>query len=130
MPQHFLLSAKARSLSIAQVLSMPEADVETTIAQIRWPETNGKPVCPSCGCPICYDARRPTGAPRFRCKACRADFSITSGTLFASHKLSLRSYLVASLLGGICGWFDEVSAHPCGRSLVGSPSIPCFKLPR
>lgn len=100
MSQHFLLSAKARSLSIAQVLSMSEADVETTIAQIRWPETNGKPICPSCGCPscgcpICYDARRPNGAPRLRCKACRRDFSITSDTLFASHKLSLRSYLVA-----------------------------------
>jgi len=33
------------------------------------------------------------------------------------------------LLGSICGRFDEVSAHPCGRCLVGSPAIPCFKLP-
>jgi hypothetical protein len=32
---------------------------------------------------------------RFRCRACRKDFSITSGTLFASHKLPLRSYLAA-----------------------------------
>ena len=36
-----------------------------------------------------------TGAPRWRCKACRKDFSITSGTLFAHHKLPLKSYLVA-----------------------------------
>ncbi len=40
-------------------------------------------------------ARRPNGAARWRCKACRKDFSITSGTLFASHKMPLRSYLMA-----------------------------------
>jgi len=32
---------------------------------------------------------------RFECKACRKDFTLTSGTLFASHKLPLRSYLAA-----------------------------------
>jgi hypothetical protein len=40
-------------------------------------------------------ARRPSGAPRWRCKACRKDFSVTSGTLFAFHKMPLRSYLMA-----------------------------------
>ena len=35
------------------------------------------------------------GAPRFRCRACKKDFTLTSGTLFASHKLPLRSYLAA-----------------------------------
>jgi transposase-like protein len=35
------------------------------------------------------------GAPRWRCKACRKDFSVTSGTLFASHKMPLASYLAA-----------------------------------
>jgi hypothetical protein len=39
--------------------------------------------------------RRHTGALRFECKACRKEFSITSGTLFASHKLPLRTYLAA-----------------------------------
>ena len=46
-------------------------------------------------CPTVYECRRPNGALRFRCKACRKDFSITSGTLFASHKLSLQTYLAA-----------------------------------
>jgi hypothetical protein len=36
--------------------------------------------------------RRLKGAPRFRCRACVKDFSITSGTLFGSHKLPLRGY--------------------------------------
>jgi transposase-like protein len=35
------------------------------------------------------------GALRFRCKGCKKDFTITSGTLFASHKLLLRGYLAA-----------------------------------
>ena len=35
------------------------------------------------------------GQPRWRCKACWHDFSLTSGTLFAWHKLPLRSYLLA-----------------------------------
>ena len=33
--------------------------------------------------------------PRWRCKACRADFSVTSDTLFAWHKLPIKSYLMA-----------------------------------
>lgn len=33
--------------------------------------------------------------PRWRCKGCKADFSITSGTIFASRKLPLSVYLAA-----------------------------------
>jgi len=58
----------------------------------------GKPVCPGCGCIICYSCRRPSGHPRWRCKACRSDFSITAGTLFAWHKLPLRTYLLAIVI--------------------------------
>jgi hypothetical protein len=45
-----------------------------------------------------YDCRRPSGAPRWRCKACRADFSLTSGTLFAFRKLPIRVYLAAIVI--------------------------------
>src|SRR6202453_3195872 len=95
MSQHFLLSRPAKSLSLAQVFRMSDAEAEAIFAKVRWPETNGAPVCPSCGGLNSYDCRRPNGAPRFRCRACKADFSITSGTLFASHKLPLRAYLAA-----------------------------------
>ena len=57
--------------------------------------TNGEPVCPHCGGLNAYECRRPNGSLRFRCKACVKDFTITSGTLFASHKLPLRAYLAA-----------------------------------
>lgn len=51
--------------------------------------------CPHCGGLDAYDCRRLKGAPRFRCKGCKKDFSITAGTLFASAKLPLRRYLAA-----------------------------------
>ncbi len=95
MSQHFLLSAKARTLSLASVLRMTDLEAETMFRGIRWAATNGKPVCPHCGCETVYECRRPSGALRFRCKACRGDFSITSGTLFAFHKMPLRQYLAA-----------------------------------
>jgi hypothetical protein len=95
MPQHFLLSRPAKSLSLAQVFRMSDAEAETMFAKLRWPLTDGAPVCHRCGGLDAYDCRRPNGAPRFRCRACKADFSITSGTLFASHKLPLRAYLAA-----------------------------------
>jgi transposase-like protein len=95
MAQHFLLSATARSLSPAKVARMSDRGAENVFLRLRWPETDGKPVCPSCGCRVCYDCRRPAGQARWRCKACGADFSVTSGTLFAWHKLPLRTYLMA-----------------------------------
>ena len=96
MAQHFLLSAAARSLSPAKVMGMSEVEAENVFARLRWPQTDGKPVCPKCDCQVCYDCRRAPDRPRWRCKACRADFSVTSGTLFAWHKLPLRTCLMAS----------------------------------
>ena len=95
MAQHSLLSAAARSLSPGKVTRMSERGAENVFVRLRWPQTDGKPVCPHCGCRICYDCRRSEHQPRWRCKACRADFSATSGTLFAWHKLPLRTYLMA-----------------------------------
>ena len=92
MSQHFLLSAKARTLSLVQVMRMSDAEAEATFKGLRWA---AGVVCVHCGCPTVYECRRPSGALRFRCKACRKDFSITSGTLFAFHKMPLRTYLAA-----------------------------------
>ncbi len=109
MAQHFLLSAGARSLSAAKIMRMSDSGVENVFLRLRWPETDGKPVCPGCGCTICYACRRPEGQLRWRCKACRGDFSITSGTLFAWHKLPLRTYLLA-----VAGFCNEVK----GKSML------------
>lgn len=76
-------------------MRMTDEEAEAAFLAVRRPDTAGKPVCPHCGCQIVYEARRPNGSLRFRCKACRGDFTSTSGTIFASHKLPLRSYLLA-----------------------------------
>ena len=115
MSQHFLLSARARSLSLATVLRMTDKQAETMFAALRWADTNGKPVCPHCGCPTVYEARRPSGALRFRCKACRKDFSLTSGTLFAFHKLPLQTYLAAVVI--FCNEVKGKSALALSRDL-------------
>jgi transposase-like protein len=93
--QHFLLSTAAKTLSLAQVFRMSDEQAEAMFCKVRWPDNEGKPVCPHCGGLDAYDCRRPNGAPRFRCRACKKDFSVTTGTLFASHKMPLRAYLAA-----------------------------------
>jgi transposase-like protein len=95
MAQHFLLSARARTLSLVQAMRMTDAEAETEFRKVRWSETDGQPFCPHCGSLAVFECRRPNGSPRWRCKDCDKDFTITSGTLFAAHKLPLRVYLAA-----------------------------------
>ena len=93
--QHFLLSRAAKTLTLAQVMRMSVEEAETMFARIRWNETDGAPVCPKCGGTAVYNVRRPTGPARWRCKACVKEFTVTSGTLFAWHKMPVQSYLAA-----------------------------------
>jgi transposase-like protein len=76
-------------------MRMNDEDVERIFIRLRWADNKGEPYCPHCGCPTVWACRRPGRAPRWRCKACQKDFSITSGTLFAFHKMPLRAYLLA-----------------------------------
>jgi len=115
MAQHFLLSKAAKTLTLAQVLRMTDAEAETAFRRVRWADTQGEPVCPKCGTLDAYECRRPNGANRFRCSACRKDFSITSGTLFASHKLPLRGYLAAIAI--FCNEVKGKSALALSRDL-------------
>ena len=113
MSQHFLLSARARTLSLSKVMRMTDLEAETVFRSVRWED--GKAVCVHCGCPTVYECRRPSGALRFRCKACRKDFSITSGTLFAFHKMPLRQYLAAIAI--FCNEVKGKSALALSRDL-------------
>src|SRR6202049_3648976 len=115
MSQHFLLSRPAKTLSLAQVFRMTDTEAKAMFRKVRWPETNGAPVCPHCGGLNAYECRRPNGLLRFRCRACRADFTISSGTLFASHKLPLRCYLAAIAI--FCNEVKGKSALAISRDL-------------
>jgi transposase-like protein len=96
-------------------MRMTDTQAEDMFASIRWADTDGKAVCPHCGCGTCYAARRPSGALRFRCKACRKDFSLTSGTLFAFYKMPLRQYLAAIVI--FCNEVKGKSALALSRDL-------------
>src|SRR6202048_3339782 len=115
MAQHFLLSRAAKTLSLAQVFRMTNGEAETTFKNLRWTDTSGAPVCPYCGWLDAYEARRPNGSLRFRCKGCKKDFTVTSGTLFASHKLPLKSYLAA--IAVFCNAVKGKSALALSRDL-------------
>lgn len=91
MAQHFLLSAAARTLSLAAIYKGGEEAAYNTFKGLRWPETDGEPVCPHCGSLEHYKTAR----RRFACRACRKQFSVTSGTIFASRKMSFTDLLAA-----------------------------------
>lgn len=92
MSQHFLLSAKARTLSIKRLFDMSDDDAFDLFRELRWGE--GEEVaCPCCGSVAQHyfiATRR-----QWRCRDCKHTFSVTSGTIFAFHKLSLKTYLIA-----------------------------------
>ena len=86
--------AAARTLSLKEIYKAGEAAAYETFLRLRWPETNGEAVCPDCGC---CDVYAITTRRRFKCAACYKQFSVTSGTIFASRKLSF-----VDLLAAIC----------------------------
>lgn len=90
--QHFLLSAKARTLSLSAVAWLSDGEALEVFKSIRWAANDGKPFCPKCGCLTVY-ARK--SKPLWECKGCGHVFSVTSGTLFSSRKLPIRDYLPA-----------------------------------
>ena len=95
---HFLLSAKARKLSITELYTeKSDADVSKIFHEMRWPETQGRPCCPKCNETDCV-VSVPKRALLYRCKACEIMFSLTSGTFLHGCKLPLRKLLVGILL--------------------------------
>jgi transposase-like protein len=90
--QHYLLSAAARSLSLATVARMSDEEAWNAFRLIRWSDTQGEPVCPRCGCVDSYTYKT---RKVFRCRGCSHQFTVTSRTIFASRKMPIRDYLLA-----------------------------------
>ena len=94
MAQHFLLSAASRTLSLSKIYKAGEDAAYKVFCEMRWPETDGEAVCPCCGFDEAYKI---TTRRKFKCKACHHQFSVTSGTIFASRKMDF-----VDLLAAIC----------------------------
>ena len=112
MAQHFLLSAKARTLSLKSIFCMTDDQAHNTFTAIRFADNGGAAFCPRCECTAVY-----TYAARriWKCKACNHQFSVTSGTIFASRKLAIRDYLAASAI--FVNAVKGISALQLGRDL-------------
>lgn len=71
-----------------------EEDARSHVEQLRW---NGTPVCPHCNRePITFVSNEKPQP--YRCKDCRKFFSVKTGTVFHSMKLSLQLCLYAIYL--------------------------------
>jgi transposase-like protein len=112
MSLHCLLKAEARTLSVVQVLAMSDDDAFTLFRHVRW-DNGEKVVCPHCGL-VHRHYFRPA-RQIWRCVGCQEDFSVTSGTIFALHKLPLRLYLAAGIL--FANAVKGISALQVGRDL-------------
>jgi transposase-like protein len=112
MAQHFLLSAKARTLSLKSIFRMTDDQAHDTFTAIRFADNGGAAFCPRCE----YTAVYTYAARRiWKCKACGHQFSVTSGTIFASRKLAIRDYLAAAAI--FVNAVKGISALQLGRDL-------------
>ncbi len=93
-----------------QIMRLSEDKAFELFKTSRW--TDGEPVCPKCGHKEHYwlKTRR-----QWRCKDCNHSFSVTSGTIFANHKMPLRNYLAAIAIYSNCA--KGISALQLSRDL-------------
>jgi len=119
MSQHSLLSAKSRTISELEVARMSKDEAREVFEKLRWSDTDSEPVCSHCGCTDSYviNTHTPSGKPvrRYKCKACKKQYTVTSGTIFASHKLELRDYLLATII--FVNAVKGISASQISRAL-------------
>lgn len=73
-----------------QIFRLSDAEAFEMFKEARWGQ--GEPVCPHCGHEKHYWIKT---RKQWRCKSCNHTFSVTSGTIFANHKMPLRNYLAA-----------------------------------
>ncbi len=71
---------------------MSDEEAHDAFRMIRWAETKGEAVCPKCGSFATYQL---STTKRWKCRDCKHQFTVTSGTIFASRKLPIRTYLLA-----------------------------------
>ena len=95
MSLHFLLTAQARTMSLRAIYKAGEDTAYETFKTLRWAETDGEPVCPRCGSLEAYGI---TTRRKFKCKGCSHQFSVTSGTIFASRKRAFVDLMAASCI--------------------------------
>lgn len=90
LAQHFLLSKGRRTLDMASIERMSEEEAFSEICRMRWGNGNEQK-CPRCG--VIKKHYFIQGRKQWRCKDCGTTFSVTTATIFSSHKLPFRKLL-------------------------------------
>jgi transposase-like protein len=85
---------------VKDIYAMGEAKAYEKFCGLRWASTQGEPVCPDCGS---LDHYKITSRRRFKCADCKHQYSVTSGTIFASRKMSFTDLLI-----GLCLFANAV----------------------
>lgn len=91
MAHIFCQSKEYRDLTLLEIAELTEQHARDYLAELRWGSTTTMP-CPFCDEVDTHYPRRNRG--QWRCKSCDGVFSVTTGTLFANRKLSLKRLLL------------------------------------
>jgi hypothetical protein len=111
--QHFLMSAAARTLSLIDLCDLSQDVAHKMPCGIRWPDTDGAPICPDCSCAVVHTCR---SRRLFKCKTCHRQFSATSGTSLACRQLPVQTLLMAfSLFVNAAKGIQQSSIEPLSR---------------
>src|SRR6266850_5053505 len=117
------MDAKPKTLQEAiQKYSDPDACIHE-FASLRW--TDGKPVCPNCEGREHYYLKTQR---RWKCKACRKQFSVKVGTIFEDSPLGLDKWLAAAWMLANCK--NGISSYEVGRALGVTQKTAWFMLQR
>jgi transposase-like protein len=93
------------------------------LTRFRWPD--GKPTCPRCQCQEnSYISTRRI----WKCKGCKKQFSVKTGTIMEDSPIGLDKWLPAVWM--ICGCKNGISSYEIGRDLGVSQKTAWFMLHR
>jgi transposase-like protein len=94
------------------------------VAKLRWPE--GKPVCPKCASTEQHYYLKTQ--KRWKCKACRHQFSVKQGTIFEDSAVPLSKWLLALWMLANCR--NGVSSYEVHRAIGVTQKSAWFMLHR
>lgn len=100
-----------------------EAKCAEYLAEKRW---NGNPVCPKCGAAKVYALKGKT--QRYKCGACRVQFSVRVGTIFEASPIKLQTWFLAIYL--VTAHKKGISSLQLGRDLNVTQKTAWFMLHR
>ena len=100
-----------------EILQWSDDECRDYLERMRWPDG---PHCPKCGVENPYTINRKSKTKNkvrrlYRCRACRKDFTHTTGTMFEDTKVPLRKWFAAMAM--MCASKKGVSAHQIYRML-------------